>query len=294
MTFKPLLAVNADLDKLKFPLYLSAKYDGIRVIIRNGAPVSRTLKPIPNKYIRETIEKYGDILEGFDGELIVGSPTASDCFSRTTSAVMSYDGEPDFAFYVFDKVGEGGYEDRWFRQILGDARDFPTFVTLVEQQRCFSLEQVGLLEQEHTAEGYEGVMLRSPDGKYKTGRSTVNEGILLKLKRFEDFEAEIIGFEERLHNANEATTDLLGHTERSSHKDNMIPMNTLGSLIVKSDLFPTPFNVGTGFDDETRQHIWDNRESFLGQLAKIKHQPSGALNLPRFPVFLGVRSLDDM
>ena len=42
--------------------------------------------------------------------------------------------------------------------------------------------------------GYEGLMLRDPNGIYKFGRSSVKENILLKVKEFMDDEAEIIAF----------------------------------------------------------------------------------------------------
>ena len=47
-------------------------------------------------------------------------------------------------------------------------------------------------EQGAVEDGYEGVMLRDPSAPYKYGRSTVRKGYLLKLKRFEDSEAEVI------------------------------------------------------------------------------------------------------
>ena len=74
-----------------------------------------------------------------------------------------------------------------------------------------------------------------------------------------------VGFDERLHNANEATVDALGHTERSSHKENMIPMDTLGALVVESDKFGV-FQIGTGFDDSLRKWIWENRSDVWGNL----------------------------
>ena len=69
----------------------------------------------------------------------------------------------------------------------------------------------------------------SPDGPYKCGRSTVREGYLLKLKRFADGEAVILGCCEQMHNANAAQQDAFGRTKRSSHKDNKIGKATLGA-----------------------------------------------------------------
>jgi DNA ligase-1 len=135
-------------------------------------------------------------------------------------------------------------------------------------------------------------MGRSIDGVYKYGRATMKEGILWKLKRFADHEYEVIGFEERMHNGNVATTNELGYTERSSHQAGMVPMGTLGALVLKHSA--GDFRCGTGFTDEQRAQIWASRESLMGRMAKIKHFEIGVKDLPRFPVFLDFRAKEDM
>ena len=105
-------------------------------------------------------------------------------------------------------------------------------------------------------------------------------------------EFEVIGFEERMHNNNEATTNELGYTERSSCKENLIPMNTLGSLVLKYG--DSEFRCGTGFSDAQRQEIWDNKESYVGKLASIRYMSVGMDKLPRCPSFLGWRDEDDL
>ena len=47
-------------------------------------------------------------LQGVDGELIVGNPTAHDVFQKTTSGVMSKEGEPDVTLYAFDMWNQTG------------------------------------------------------------------------------------------------------------------------------------------------------------------------------------------
>ena len=84
--FKPMLAGEADLANLKFPLLASAKLDGIRAVVRNGVVMSRSNKPIPNPYVQRMFSK----MEHYDGELIVGDPKAKDCFRTTTSHVMAH------------------------------------------------------------------------------------------------------------------------------------------------------------------------------------------------------------
>lgn len=56
MAFKPLLAYTVkDADKLDYPQMASPKLDGIRCVMQDDMPVSRTLKPIPNHYIQDEL-----------------------------------------------------------------------------------------------------------------------------------------------------------------------------------------------------------------------------------------------
>jgi DNA ligase-1 len=95
-----------------------------------------------------------------------------------------------------------------------------------------------------------------------------------------------------MHNGNVATVNELGYTERSAHQAGLVPMDTLGALVLKHDA--GPFRCGTGFTDEQRAQIWANRESLMGRMAKIKHFKIGVKDLPRFPVFLDFRAKEDM
>ncbi len=200
MITKPMLAGTLkDIADVKYPVLVTPKLDGIRCLKIDGKVVSRNFKAIPNNHVRSWIEK--NFPDGVDGELIVEGGT----FQATTSAVMRESGEPNVVYYVFDYVRNGidtSYNER-MNNLASYLRDIPKTIckllmpTLVQNEK-------DLLEFERAclAEGYEGVMLRSPDGPYKCGRSTVREGYLLKLKRFSDAEATIVGFEELMHNAN--------------------------------------------------------------------------------------------
>jgi DNA ligase-1 len=156
------------------------------------------------------------------------------------------------------------------------------------------MDSLDKFEAKQLERGLEGVILRDPDGIYKCGRSSTNEGILLKLKRYEDSEATIIGVEELLSNQNDAKTNKLGHTERSSHKENMVPMGTMGALNVRDLKTKVEFSIGTGFDADTRADFWKDRKSVIGKIVKYKYFASGSKDKPRFPVFLGFRDKRDM
>lgn len=288
----PMLATALpSIDKVKYPVLCTPKLDGIRCLIVNGQAVSRKFKPIPNNYIRETLK---GLPENLDGELITYTDGVRDNFNIVSSKVMSEDGEPEFTYEVFDYVKDDLAKSYECRMVELWKLKLPNFVNklipLIVQCEKHLLEY----EEKRLNEGYEGIMLRIPEGPYKCGRSTPKEAYLLKLKRFEDSEAIIIGFEERMHNANEATKDAFGKTERSSHKDNLVPMNTLGALQVRDIKTNKEFKIGTGFDDVIRQLIWDNQDKYLNQIVTYKHQPSGSDELPRFPVFKGFRDTIDM
>ena len=84
-TFKPMLAAPADLDNIKFPVYASAKLDGIRATVVDGDVLSRSLKLISNHAIAEALSS--SQWNGLDGELIVGPATDKDVYNKTTRGV---------------------------------------------------------------------------------------------------------------------------------------------------------------------------------------------------------------
>lgn len=286
--FKPLLASPVEFDKLNYTdLWMSPKLDGIRAIVRDGVVVSRSLKPIPNAHVQRLFRH----LEHYDGELICGNPTSPSVYRDTNSAVMSRDGEPNVTFYAFDHVAEpdAHYITRYSR-LQGSSN-----VVVLGHERIEDHDHLLAIENSYLELGYEGAMLRKvrgPNSQYKFGRATAKSGTLLKLKRFSDHEYKVVGFEERMHNGNEAFTDELGRTKRSAHKENKVGRDDLGALVLEHP--DGTFTCGTGFTDEMRRDIWASRDDYLGRWAKIKHFEIGVKTLPRFPVFLGWRSLEDM
>lgn len=289
-SFKPLLASPiTDINKLNFPVIASVKLDGIRTILHPElGPVTRNLKPIPNRYIREKLKSYCHLC--LDGEIIIGEPNAKDVFQKTSSGVMSFDGEPEFTYYVFDSFKNP--EDQYFDRHSSIIYNSP-FIEKLNSIYVQNVKELNDFESGCVEEQYEGVMVRDPYGKYKFGRSTEKEGILLKLKRFSDCEVTIIGFEEKFSNENEQTKDELGYSKRSSCKEGMVAANTLGALVVEHPDWGT-FKVGSGFDDSLRDEIWNNKDKYLGKLAKIKYQSSGIKDKPRFPTFIFFRHENDM
>ena len=287
-TFKPLLAYTVkNPDALQFPVLVSPKLDGIRCVIHNDQPVSRTLKPIPNRFIQSELGFYPP----FDGELMVGDPLDPAAFNKSTSGIMSHDGKPDFTYWVFDYV-EAAFLHMSFETRLMMAEEtikhWPR-AKLVPHTKADNAEELMRLEAHYVGLGYEGVMVRAPWGTYKFGRSTESQGLLGKVKRFEDTEGTIVGYEELMRNENEATINNLGYQERSTAQAGQIPGGTLGALIVSHPDWEDTFGIGTGFTADERFTLWQIRGTLVNQKVRFKHQPSGAKDKPRFPVYLGLR-----
>ena len=287
---------------LEFPLWASPKIDGVRMYIKDGVGYTRSNKLIPNKYVQNIIKSLGRMLNGLDGELVVGNPYDKDVYNNTSGAVRRESGEPYVTFCVFDNYIVSGWDYAYrlrllsmaFKGIRFGSEEYPEgFVELVDTKLITSYEELEAYEQEVLAQGYEGVILRSPTALYKQGRSTLKEQGMIKLKRFLDAEAEIIGFEELMHNHNQAVTNELGLTERSSHKENLEGGNKLGALICKTPE-GVEFKIGTGFNDAQRQEFWKRRDELLGHLVTYKYFSHGIKEAPRHPVFLRLRTSGDI
>lgn len=310
---KPMLAHSKtpDLATLTYPLIVQPKFDGIRALIVDGVVQSRSGKPIRNAEIQAALGR--PEFNGLDGELLVGSPTANDAMQRTSEFVMSESKTgADWAFYAFDIfdmmvdelvspdpadttcISRGAtYQER--QAALSNRFErgwaWPNRAIPVESVLVHSAAEVNEAEERFVAEGYEGAILRDPRAPYKHGRSG-KTGPLLKVKRFTDSEAEIVGVNELMRNGNEAKKDAFGRTERSTAKAGLIPAGTLGNIIARTPS-GVVFEIGTGYTAADRNRLWNMRERLPGQLVKYKHFEVGVKDAPRFPVFIGLRDRDD-
>ena len=285
-------AAVEDLGTLQYPLLASPKYDGIRAIWWNGRFYSRNLKHIPNVALSERmakhLAKHDCSCDGMEGELIYGEPVGEGVFNRTSSKVMTRNADADgVKFYMFDDMNRptAPFYDRW-----GKLPDLGGFTVKVPHVMCHTAKSAEEFENLAVDEGYEGMILRAPEASYKCGRSTLREQGLLKVKRFMDAEAQVVGFEELMHNANPLGTNELGYAHRTSHKAGQVPSGTLGTLLVAWN--GQVLGIGSGFTAAERVDTWNNREFLKGKWVKFKYLPA-VKDLPRHPVFLGWREEGD-
>ena len=277
------------------PMLGSYKIDGIRAINRGGL-VSRTMKSIRSAFARE---QFGSgLYEGLDGELIV-PPTAvreaDTLYHATESAVMTVNDRSPLLWMVFDKWNASGtYIDRQLafqEQIDANPHEY---IRILEQRLLVTLADIRVMEEEALSAGHEGLILRRPDRSYKQGRSTFKEGGIIKLARRVMFEAEIIGFNEMMHNDNEATTDARGYTKRASHQTNLRPAGMLGSFVARHLRTGVVFNLGGKMDHTFRKYVHEHQSEFLTRIARCSSKPYGEKDLPRQPSWEGWRDPADM
>ena len=293
INFKPMLAYTiTDTAVIEYPVYASIKLDGIRVIILDGVVYSRSMKPIRSKAVQKLFGK--EEYNGLDGEIIYGPWNAVDVFNKTTQAVMSIELKEGFSkeklhLWVFDNTLLK--KPYIVRKVFAEGSAIKSNVHFLGQNLMCSEEELLGFEKYALEDGFEGVMVRAISAPYKQGRSTQKEGYIGKLKRFSDDEAVITGFEEKMTNTNEAYTNEVGRSQRSSSQEGMVGAGTLGAFICTCK--GVTFTIGSGLTDSERDEVWQNRDKYINKYVKFKYFAVGVLVAPRFPVFLGWRDVDD-
>lgn len=291
MNFKPMLSADAsdiDLNTLRWPLLVSPKLDGIRCIVWEGVAYSRNAKPIRNRFVQEWAKNFHNL----DGELIVGSPTDPHCLNNTQSGVMSFDGEPDFTYHLFDSP-ERVYAEEFVLSLehaytescaIDDER-----VELVPHTMAHTLAEMLGMEEKYLMQGYEGVMLRHPHRPYKNGRSTLREGGLMKLKRFQDGEAVVTGLEEGHINANTLERDALGRAKRSTHREGLVPSGMVGTIIAMDPVWGELRIAPGTMSHVQRATYWMAPKAIVGKTIHWRSFGYGVKDKPRFPRYYSIR-----
>ena len=300
MTFKPMLAPGEDplsfpdyFKKIRYPLMGSPKFDGIRNIVKSGRCLSRTGKILPSLQVQDEFSHLKDL----DGELIEGNPTDPGVYNRTQSFVMSENKPGNLSFYVFDYT-HPDFLMKPFYERLEEAEkivklyDMPN-LHFIEHKHIETHDELIEFETTCLEMGFEGIMLRDPVGHYKQGRGTFREGLIYKLKRFQESEGIVVDFVEQQENTNTLEKDELGYAKRSSAKDGMVPANTLGRFIVLFNGVELDIAPGS-FTHSERKFIWDNPQAFKGKYLKFRYFAHGVKDKPRFPRAVGFRDEMDM
>lgn len=288
----PMKLSDTIIESIKYPVILQPKTDGVRGLNDTATLYTRTLKPFANIHTQALLSN--SLYEDFDGELYVGNITDQNLCRTTTSNVNRIKGEPNVKWMIFDlRSSNLPYIERL--QVLKDRIDAlgnPN-ITLVEWTIIHNEDELLQLEEKYLNMGYEGVVIRTINGGYKNGRIGKTDPIATRIKRFIEEEAVVIDLIEANENQNEKQTNELGHSFRSSHQENMVGKNSLGTLICKDIKTGQEIKVGPGnLTHIERDYLWVNPDKIIGQVIKYKSFPKGVKDKPRFPTYVNLTNGD--
>ena len=267
--------------------YLSRKLNGNRVSFSDGKLISRQGKEFTGmQHIIDDINRL-DLQDYFiDGELLrknVDNVSDSENF-RIGTGIINSDTEvkEEIKLVIFDIFPNSELKNKKSNDIYSVRKQH--LLSIKEQMKHNHIENLEVVTMVYEGtdknkidewlqyavdNDWEGCMLNK-DTVYECKRTTN----LIKIKRFYSMDLNVIGYEE-------GTGRLSG---------------TLGALIV--DFKGNTVNVGSGYDDATRQYIWNNRDSILGKIISVKYKEitkdkKTQLESLQFPVFEMIRTDKD-
>lgn len=199
---KPMLAHSYDdhPHKLVFPCYVQAKYDGIRCVchIDNSGGIRffsrQSSEFLTLSHLKEELQKlnYRNII--LDGELYSHKINFQEIISAVKRDEVS-DKTPLIEYIVYDAaLSNTPYEKRLsiLSSLLKPEWNTNAKIKVATTYITNTLDQIEAYHKSYTDKGYEGVILRNSQGLYVEDKRSYD---LLKYKKFQDAEFEIVGIE---------------------------------------------------------------------------------------------------
>lgn len=214
----------------------------------------------------------------FDGELTLldkGNLTSKDQYKETMKISRKDGVKHGLKMLVFDYLPVDDFRKqacylsyRQRRQILDSVFAHSSMTFFTELPILYQGKDTNKITEwlnYNIAHGEEGIMINIVSAPYECKRSNV----LLKVKKMNDLDLEVIGFEEG--------------TNRHAGRLGALLVNYKGNIV----------KVGSGFSDELRDEIWQNKDQYLGTIVEISYfeetsNQDGGVSL-RFPVFKDFR-----
>ena len=261
---------------------ITTKIDGSRIVAMkdNGQVIFWTRQG--QKYeglvdLETELKNVSDDNFVLDGEIVAINTDKENTYKNTMKLSRTKDLEKHgLKMLVFDYMPIANFKAqrcpiayhsrRAMLSALFDLNELKFFEKLPILYKGTDTSKVTEILDEQVAKGEEGIMINIWDAPYEFKRTNN----LLKVKKFQDTEVEIIGFEE-------GTNKLAG---------------TLGAFVCKYK--DNEVRVGSGLTDEDRAYFWANRDKFLGKFITVKYFETSidsktGLESLRFPIYLRVR-----
>ena len=256
---------------IKTPFYVQPKLDGVRMSINKGEIISRTGKPyVGFEHIKKAVKKLKlpDTIH-LDGELFTFDLDFETLCSVCRKSKVIDERQEMMKFFIFDFFDTARpdmtFEDR-YAEISKMSSKFDENIVLVNSTKWDDFEKIDDYHNIIVKNGFEGIMLRNKDGKYKPNHRSID---LQKYKTFQDSEYEIVGCSEAV--GNDKGTVIFSCLEPKSG---------------------TTFSVRPKGSREQRKEWFDNFEKYKGKMLTVKYQNLSADGIPRFPVGRSIRDYE--
>lgn len=302
MLFPPGKDGSPPLDSLRYPRFGSIKYDGTYCLVYAGELYTRTLKPMPNQFLRKRLEsllRYSlDYRMVFMGEL----HDTSRSFHAGQSVVRSYAGELyDTSLYVFDclrksdydsKTGGNPYHVRYsnYTSILRGLSC--EYVRPVEQCKLSSVFAATEFYKAAIANGHEGIVTRGINSYYKHGRCSPKDEDLARHREIARCDAVVVDINQgkKLKEGIERNRLLSGLLDRPHKQEEYEPDEIAGSITVKTeDGIVCNAGFGENWTLNDRRVLWKEKDYYIGKTVEIQYNPLDNLNKLRQPKILFFR-----
>lgn len=265
-----MLAKEIDYSRIQYPVSVFEKLDGVAsdlykplgtnlgdvlVRARSGDPLYSV------QHIQDALKVYLKGGEHFIGELYIQGKKFKDISGK----VRGHDNAPELKLMIYDFYSEGSeelhYIDR-MAHLLGLPKKNPAFMvipgTYIQTEEALR-KWIGEFLKDHP--DAEGVVVRSHHGKDSTYRIGKRSWGLMRFKRTQTLDLRVKGFEEAIS------------------KDGK-PLGMVGRINVEYKGVVSGVGPGKLTHDE-RRAIWNDRESFLNQIAEVKAMVDPSYNALR-------------
>jgi ATP-dependent DNA ligase len=269
------------------------KFDGIRcniVVSEQGIAkaYSRNGKPLWNldKILAEIQTKPQLKNLVFDGEVYVKDWNLSMAIVKRST--KTHPDQDKIKFHVWDCITIGEWHQKYTRgkenkvgvsyvsNSLRQNRLLPLAdcknIEIVQGKIVNNAEELNTVYIEYLEKGYEGVLLKNPEGIYECGRRSPH---WLKVKPWSDADLTVIG----------------SYPGEGKHLGRIGGLVLQGEVTWMDNVHQVRTEVGTGFTDEERERFQGMADlgTLIGRIVEIKFQDITADGSCRFPVYHRLR-----
>jgi ATP-dependent DNA ligase len=275
--------LNLDKHKWDHVWIAEPKFDGLRCIVTTdnfkASAYSRNGKPLWNMF--NILAELADCKRNVQNLVFDGEVYTKDWNLSMSIVKRSTQDHPDMdklRYHVWDcltikewKAGKSSVSNLIRKERLLPLADCKT-ISIVQGVQVHDDAQLQLAYQNFLVEGYEGSILKNPQGIYECGRRSPN---WLKIKPWSDADLTVIG----------------AYPGEGKHNGRIGGLVLMGEVTWKDKTYSVRTEVGTGFTDDERDYFQKLNDAgkLSGKIVEIKFQDITVDGSCRFPVYNRLR-----